>query len=349
MLLAETLKFHRHEAFQFHVAYFLPWKDQMVERLRENGAVVHCFRASNNFRMLVMAMQVAGYAKVHKINVIHCHLPWAGFVGRIVAKFWGIPVIYTEHNSQERYHWLTFAINKLTYNWQEGVIAVSSDVASSIERRIAPRIPVRLVHNGVDTTRFVRDFGTRNRVRESLAIPNDAVVVGNLAVFRSQKRLKEWLDIFAEVASRHPNVFGILVGDGPLREQIDQHRHALGLQQRVFLPGIQTDVKPWYSAMDIFMMTSQFEGLPLGLLEAMSMECAVCTTDAGGIKEVVSNGKNGFIRATDAWRDLTGDLTLLLSDDLTRSALASEGRRTVVENYSLEKMVDELEGVYSHY
>lgn len=349
MLLVETLKFHRRNDFRFHVGYFLPWKDQMVDRLKEQGAEVHCFDASNNLRMLSMAAKVARYAKDHRIDVIHCHLPWAGFVGRIVAKFWGIPVIYTEHNIQERYHSLTFAINRLTFNWQDSAVAVSTDVANSIKRRVGPRIPVRLIHNGVDTGKFVRDSEAGSRARESLGIPPEGLVVGNLAVFRSQKRLEEWLDVFARVSSGHVDLYGILVGDGPLKERVVAHRNALGLQDRVFLPGIQTDVVPWYSAMDIFMMTSEFEGLPLALLEAMSTECAVCTTDAGGIKEVVSNGVNGFIRETSAWNHLSEDLSLLVSDQTTRKSLASAGRRTVVENHSLEQMVRGLEEMYSQY
>jgi L-malate glycosyltransferase len=207
--------------------------------------------------------------------------------------------VYTEHNKQERYHFATKWMNKLTFNWQTTAIAVSSDVAESIRKNIKPQIPVKEILNGVNTEFFQRDEQAGLLLRKQLNIPEDAVVVGTLAVFRFQKRLKEWLDVFHKASQSNPKLFGIVVGDGPLRDELQQYRKHLGLEQRVFMPGLQTEVKAWYSAMDIFMMTSVFEGLPIALLEAMSMKCAIATTDAGGVKEVIENGKSGLMRGAE--------------------------------------------------
>jgi glycosyltransferase involved in cell wall biosynthesis len=271
MLLPETLKLHDREKFEFHYIYFLPWKDQMVEAIQTSGGIVTCFSASNNVRIMLQVSRVIGYVKEKNIQLIHCHLPWAGIVGRLVYKATKVPVLYTEHNKQERYHFLTRWMNRFTFNWQHAAIAVSRDVAESILHNIGPRVKVHEILNGANTNFFQRDGEERRRFRRQLNIPDEAIVIGTLSVFRFQKRLKEWLEVFAAVSARHPNVYGIIVGDGPLKEELLKHRTQLGLDEKVIMPGLQTEVKPWFSVMDIFMMTSVFEGLPIAMLEAMSM------------------------------------------------------------------------------
>ncbi len=346
MLLPETLKLHDQSRFEFHYIYFLPWKNQLVEAIEKQGGVVRCLSAANNLMIILKTIEIIRFVKRNQIQLIHCHLPWAGIVGRLVYKLTKVPVIYTEHNKQERYHRLTRWMNKLTFNWQQLAVAVSGDVAASINKNIAPVIPVRTILNGVNTDAFIREPQTGLQLRKELGIPEDAVVMGTVAVFRFQKRLVEWLEVFAVVAKENPNVYGILIGDGPLREEIVTRRAELGLTEKVIMPGLQTDVKPWYSAMDVFMMTSVFEGLPIALLEAMSMTCAIATTDAGGIKEVIRNEEDGLLVRVEEWRQLSGAVRILIEDKDLRYRLTISARKRVEEHFSLKRMVGELEEVY---
>jgi glycosyltransferase involved in cell wall biosynthesis len=98
--------------------------------------------------------------------------------------------------------------------------------------------------------------------------------------------------------------------------------------------------------MDIFMMTSEFEGLPIALLEAMSMELPMVATDAGGIKEVVRDGVEGFLKPVDQPMDLEEPLSKLVEDEDLRKEMGKRGRVRVKEAFSLERMVRELEEVY---
>ncbi len=158
MLLPETLKLHDQETFEFHYLYFLPWKDQLVESLQSVGAAqVTCLSASNNLKMLLKRSDLIAYVRQHQIDLVHCHLPWAGFVGRSVFKALGIPIVYSEHNKQERYHFATYWLNKLTFNQQSMAIAVSEDVKASIIQHITPKVPVQTILNGVNTAYFQRD------------------------------------------------------------------------------------------------------------------------------------------------------------------------------------------------
>ncbi|MDT0686559.1 glycosyltransferase [Autumnicola psychrophila] len=345
MLLPETLKIHDTNKFEFHYIYFLPWKDQMVSALEDAGGEVTCMDAKNNIYLFLRYNKVIDYCKREKIDLIHCHLPWAGFLGRLVFKKTGIPVLYTEHNMQERYHVITKKINKSTFNHQSMAFGVSEDVTNSIKNNIHPSIPVKTLLNGVNTDFFTRKGDTS--IRKELEIPTEAIVLGNVAVFRFQKRLKEWLQVFAKVQASNPNVYGIIVGAGPLENEIKEVFNNLNLEGKVFFPGLQTEVKPFFEAMDIFMMSSSFEGLPIALLEAMSMECAVIATDAGGIKEVVINGETGLTCKVEAWEKLNELVQVLLDDPAKLKKYKIAARKRVIEAFSLKTMVGELESHYN--
>lgn len=344
-LLPETLKMHNREDFEFHYIYFLPWKNQMVEAIEQAGGKVACLSASNNLKILLQYQYIINYIKKDKIDLIHCHLPWAGFLCRIVHKLNGIPVIYSEHNLQNRYHWMTRWLNKVSYNWQNQAIAVSRDVADSIVKSIKPHIPVTTILNGVNTGNFRRNHTSGMNIRKELNIPESGLVVGTIAVFRTQKRLEEWLQVFAEAWVKNNHLYGIIVGDGPLKKKITTKWNELNLEGKVFFAGLQTDVKPWLSAMDIYLMTSVFEGLPIALLEAMSMQCAIVCTDAGGIKEVIRNEIDGLLVPVSEWQKLPLILEQYKSKDY-REKMGYNAQSRIEEEFSIKKMVFLLEDLY---
>jgi len=346
MLLPETLKIHDTSRFEFHTIYFLPWKNQMVGALENAGGKVTCFSASNNIKLLQQYSGVIEYCKTNEIDLIHCHLPWAGFLGRLIFAKTKIPVVYTEHNMQERYHIITKKINQFTFNSQSLALGVSEDVSNSIKKNINPKIPVRTLLNGANTDTFRRELAAGIAVKKELGIPENALVIGNVAVFRFQKRIIEWLQVFKQIETKNPNVYGIIVGAGPLEGEIKAELIKLKLEKKVFFPGLKTNVKPYFSAMDIFMMSSSFEGLPIALLEAMSMECAIVSTDAGGIKEVIRDKRDGLTCKVEEWKNLADQCQILIDDPEKLSNFKKAARERAVNSFSLKRMVDSLEEIY---
>ena len=345
MLLPETLNIHDKSKFNFHFIYFLPWKDQMVDEIKNNGGEVTCFSASNNIKLIGKISEVINYCNSNDIDLIHCHLPWAGFLGRIVHYRTGIPLVYTEHNMQERYHPITKMLNKRTFNSQNLAIGVSDDVSNSILKNINPNIKVNTMLNGVNTDKYKRGHGDLS-VRSKYGIPQDAFVIGLVSVFRFQKRIKEWLEVFKNFSEGKENIFGLIVGAGPLEKEINDELDALGLRDIVIMPGLQENTKPFYNSMDVFMMSSSFEGLPIALLEAMSMECAIVSTNAGGIKEVVRDNVDGLIVGVNDWCLLSEKLSTLYHQPDTLKKYQIAARKRVVNNFSLKVMVENLEEEY---
>lgn len=347
-LLQETLKKHDKEKYEFHYIYFLPWKNQMVDTITKEGGIVNLFSSKNNIIILLQIFKILKYIKVNNIEIIHCHLPWAGFVGRMVFLLQKKPVLYTEHNIQQRYHWITRLLNKLSYNFQTKTIAVSSDVAKSIQQSVSPKIPVVTIANGVDTDLFVRNPLLRTEKRKDLNIDANTILIGNIAVFRTQKRLIEWITIFDTIHHQFPEVKGCIIGDGICKDEIFSYVRKLNLEEHIFFPGLQTDVLPWLSSMDIFMMSSEFEGLPIALLEAMSTGCAIVSTDAGGIKEVIRNGIDGLLVHVEDWKKLENPLIFLLQHPNEITRYGANARLRAKELFSIEKMVKAIEFEYQN-
>jgi glycosyltransferase involved in cell wall biosynthesis len=226
---------------------------------------------------------------------------------------------------------------------------VSDDVKTSINNSIHPRIPVKTISNGIDTLKFSRNTFAGDSIRLELGISKNHIVIGSVGVFRVQKRLDKWFEVFAAIHKLLPMVRGVLVGDGPLKNQLIKKRNELGLDEVVFMPGLKTNSCDWLSAMDIFMMTSEFEGLPLALLEAMSCSCAVISTNAGGIKEVIRHEQDGILTELHDWPLLIAHLNELVLNEELRSSLAVSARQRVIDQFSIQRMVSELETVYNSY
>lgn len=347
MLLPETLKFHDRERFEFHYVYFLPWKNAMVEAIENNGGKVTCLSAGNNFQILWRINDIARYVRDHGIQLIHAHLPWAGIVARIAGRLTQIPVMYTEHNKQERYHFLTRWCNVATLNFLSKMIAVSRDVEESV-RRFKPglKVPLETILNGVDVGAFAPGHYDPTIIRKKFSISAGTPVVGTVAVFRTQKRLDLWLEIAKRIVTAIPETCFIVVGDGPLKDQLESRKVGLGLEAKVFFAGRQTDVKPYLASFDIFMMTSVFEGLPVAMLEAMASGCAVISTDAGGVKEVIRHGVDGLLCPVSEPFGLVGYACDLIKDEGKRKEFSTNGRQRISDSFNIKKMVLELEKSY---
>jgi glycosyltransferase involved in cell wall biosynthesis len=347
LLLPESLRKHDQSKYSFHYLYFLPWKSQVVPEIQAAGGTVVCFPANNNIEILMRVRKIMAYVKAHHIQMIHCHLPWGGIVGRMVGRITGIPVVYTEHNKWERYHRLTYYINKWSFSSQQQVIAVSEEVARSIKSHYHKAQPgVQVVLNGIDTDKFSTANSIDRDVRKELNIPAHAPVIGIACVFRAQKRLTIWLEIASLLHEKYHNVHFIIVGDGVLRNEVHRKAGVLDTGKYVHFAGPQAEVRPWLKAMDIFMMSSEFEGLPIALLEAMSMGCIPACTDAGGIPEVIRDNENGLLVPVTAPLRLADRLSGLLQHPDKMAALKKAARETVVHHFSMQTMVRQLEEIY---
>jgi L-malate glycosyltransferase len=188
-------------------------------------------------------------------------------------------------------------------------------------------------------------------VRRELGLADDDVVVGNIAVFRTQKALPDWLQMAAAVHKAHPRARFVLVGDGPERERVVELATRLRLMEVLRLPGLRTDVADVLAALDIFCLSSVFEGLPLALLEAMAASLPVVATRVGGVPEATGADAQGDSEAAllvpaKSPEALANAVGALLNDPARRVALGAAGRRRCASHHSMTRMQERLVAVY---
>lgn len=393
-LIPETALVHDQSRFEFHCLYFYHQGQNIIDELERAGIQVHLIPAGN-LELFFQIKKVKHFILEHGFDIIHAHLPWAGILARFVGKELSIPIVYTEHNTWERYNKISYWGNRLSFKHQDVAIAVSNEVALSMRLnsiwdpyRRGGRLKVRVVQNGVNTEVFRREkqdarsetlddrhktqdnsqeyqgsgikyqdggyasFENSERVlgtptlRDHLGIPENAPVIGKVAVFRSQKRLWLWVELALRILKKCPETHFLLVGDGEWRERILNQIKKSGMEKHFHWVGVQKNVVPYLSLMDIYLSTSEFEGLPIAMLEAMSCEVPVVATRAGGIGEVIQHGNQGFLTEIEEWEGLEGYCVELLQNPDLGHTMALAARERVIEKFSMKRMVSELEGIY---
>jgi glycosyltransferase involved in cell wall biosynthesis len=361
-LLVDSLPFLNRSQFEYHVGYLLPWKGFLVPDIQRAGIPVHCFgRASGatelsgtpadvwtRATLLPQALRrILALQRREHFALIQADLPVTGILARLAGKWASVPVVYTEHNLLERYHSVTKWVNGATYGWNDRVLAVSGEVAESIGRHgLRDRTRVVTLPNGVPVEEVRREAASSLDVRRELDIPDKHLVVGTVAVFRSQKRLTDWLQVAARVAAKRSDVTFLLVGGGPLENEIRDRITALGLTHRVRTPGFRPDGRRLMGAMDVFLMTSQFEGLPIALLEAMALGKPVVSTRVGGIPELVASAGAGLLASVGEIDQLADCVMQLLNDSARRVRLGAAGATHVESRYHLKQRVTAIENLY---
>lgn len=210
-----------------------------------------------------------------------------------------------------------------------------------------PRERFVVVRNGVDLHELERAPGAAvEAYRRSLDIPGDAPVVGSVFRFWEEKRPLLWLETAARVHARFPEAHFLVVGEGPLRPAMESFLRRSGLERHVHLPGARPEVATPLSSMDVFLLTSKFEGTPNVVLEAQWLGLPVVATDAGGTREALRPGETGEVAANAVPDELATLVCGFLDSRERRARAGAVGRRHVEERFSVSRMIDETLSVY---
>jgi glycosyltransferase involved in cell wall biosynthesis len=212
----------------------------------------------------------------------------------------------------------------------------------SVRRIGVPRAKVVVIPNGVDFP----DQGAspdRSIAREALGLPVDGVLVGSVARLDPVKRLDVLLKALAALGGAR----AVIVGYGPQERQLTEMAAELGLNERVRFVGYQQDVWPWLAACDVFVLSSDWEGMPNAVLEAMGAGLPVVATAAGGTLDVVVDGVTGLLVPPRDATALASALERLIHDPNLRRTMGAAGRRRAQEFFSAQHMVERTQALYA--
>ena len=314
-----------------------------VPNLRREVSIINDIRAFLYLYKLI---------KKENFTIIHTHSSKAGFLGRIAAMLNKTPiVIHTIHGFAFHDYMNSFKKNifiyleKLSARWTHGLVTVSNlNKKKVVDLGIAPIEKLKNIYSGIDLTLFINE--KNDQFRKELNLDSNHLLLGSVGRLSNQKDPITMIEAFCIVIKRFPNAHLTLVGDGELRDEILIKIDQLQLNGRVHLTGNKND--PWkiYHSLDLFIMSSIYEGLGRSITEALSCGVPVVCTSVEGVPEIVRDDETGIlVPPKDPGALATGIIKSLNDMDNARK-MAEEGRKFVNENFDVKKMVDDIDTLY---
>ena len=225
-----------------------------------------------------------------------------------------------------------------------GVTAVSESLKADSIAAVGVRKPIRVIPNFLDCSEYRRRVD--ERLRNELCPPGTQAVIAHMSNFRPVKRLDTVLDVFHRLRQRGVAARLLLIGDGPVRPQIEQMASAYSLAHDVIFAGEQQDPVRWLSVADLFLLPSAQESFGLAALEAMACEVPVIASNAGGLPEIVEHGVTGFVCPIDAAGQMAQHAYDLIEDQSRRAAMGRAASEMVRARYCAERIVPLYENAY---
>jgi glycosyltransferase involved in cell wall biosynthesis len=226
-------------------------------------------------------------------------------------------------------------------------IAVSEPIRLELLRHGATPHRVRTILNGIDHVRFKRDPARTPLVRASLGLDPGCSVIGAVGRLEREKRFDLLIDALAALRAARPLVTLVIVGDGSLKDALQAQIDRLQLGPACRLLGQRHDVADLHHAFDLFVQSSDYEGTPNAVLEAMALGTPVVATDVGGTSQLIGHGVDGLIVPPGDTDGLTRAIDLALSDEAGRASRARAARQRVETDLSFETRMTAVEAIYT--
>lgn len=318
----------------------------MMDRLKQMGVETRLIHTEKPFDIRVWR-KVRRLLAEERIDVVHAHGTRAASNVSWAARSLGIPVIYTIHgwSFHRDQHPMVRRLRVWGEEWLTKRAKVNISVSASNQetgKQMIPGFRSVVVNNGIDGATFDPDVSHKD-VRAELGIVKDEVLVLFIARFTSHKQPLTLIRAFNKVPR---GVRLLMVGDGDEKEAGLELVRRLGMEERVSFQAFRQDVPDVLAAADIFVLPSLWEGLPIGLLEAMAMRKAVIGTRVDGTREVLRDGVNGLMVEPGDVDALAAAISRLAEDKALRGSLGSGAMETVRDRFDAAAMTRKIESIY---
>lgn len=337
------------EKFESHVLSFTD--GPMVDRLKEMGIPVYIIPTTKPFDFSKWG-EVKKLMQKIEIDLVHAHGTRANSNVNWAAHSLRIPVIYTVHGWS--FHQDQNPIVRTIRVMGENYLIRNSDLNISVSssnqqsgKKYLKHFDSVVVNNGIDLNRF-NPQSSHKDIREELQIGKDKTLVLFIARFTSHKQPLSLIKAFKEAVKQLPSLHLLMVGEGDQREEALKIVAEEKLEEKTTLLPFRQDVPDVLAAADIFVLPSLWEGLPIGLLEAMAMGKAVIATNVDGTCEIIRDGDNGrLIETSELIPALTKALVELGGDGALRESFQKRAVQTVTSQYNAANMTRQIESYYT--
>lgn len=327
-------------------------KSEFGKAAEENKFDVEYLRMRNKIDLSVV-LRLGKLIRERDIKLIHAHGYKSNLIGLLASKLLHVPTITTNHlfplmpledRKLQFYSRIdvSFTMKRL---WK--IVAVSEEIRDKLIAKGVEDLKIAIIDNGIDIEKYAAPNEVdKSALRESLQIRKDSFVVGTFGRLTYQKGQIYLLEAAKTVLADNIPVVFLIAGDGPLRVQLERQADDLNIAQNVKFLGFRKDTADLLGIMDLFVMSSLDEGLPMAMIEAMASCTPVVVTSVGGIPKVVKDSENGILVAARDSTMLARKMASLLRNKQLRDELANNAFQTVKEFHSKETMCSKYLEIY---
>ena len=314
-------------------------------------------------RNLNIVRDLKAFWKIYKIiknerpDIVHTHTAKAGALGRLAAFLAGVPIkVHTFHGHVFDGYFNSIStrvfivIEKVLGMLTTKVITVSNSVANDVSMRynIVPKEKVAVILLGFDLDRFFTADSRKGHLKQESNLSSDYLLVGMVGRLVPIKNHRMFIDAIKVLITNGMKVKALIVGDGQLRRELENYAEQIEIKNNVLFLGWRKDLENIYPDLDVVCLTSLNEGTPVSLIEAMASGKPVVATDVGGVRDVVNEGKSGFLVPSGDVNRFADSLSELLKNDSMRSTMGVYARKSVMVKFTKERLVKDTEDLYEN-
>lgn len=320
----------------------------LITDLNKLGIKTHVILTEKPFNISVWK-KVKQLMVEERIDLLHAHGTRAQSNTFWGAKKLGIPIIYTVHgwSFHPNQHALVKKMRILSERFLVGkadaTICVSANNLAEGKSNFNMDRAV-VIKNGINFSKFNADFPFKN-LRTSFGINEESLIVGYIARITAQKDPFTFIEAVAKVPD-DLNIKYLMIGDGDLKAQSVELAHQLKVNHKLIFGGFRQDIPELLNIFDVYCLPSLWEGLPIGLLEAMAMRKATISSAVNGTKEVIDDQLNGLLIEPKDAEGLANAIIKLATEKEFREELAKQAEIAVKKDYSISKMTLQIEDLY---
>jgi glycosyltransferase involved in cell wall biosynthesis len=323
-----------------------PWFNANASSLKCSSTVIE-IRRFKKLHTYLNFLKLVRMLRRDRPDIVHTFFPVGNIVGVMAARLAGIKHILSSRRDYGEWmngHYLT--ATKIANRFVGKIIANSTIVKDlTLRRENIKNGKVEVIYNGINAAAF--ENITRDALLKSkLDIPDNHQVVGIVANFRPMKHHYTFIKAAKEVVKHRDDVTFLLVGSGPLKEEIERLAGSLNMLDRLRFVGRQKEILPYLSIMDIGVNCSEAEGLSNAVMEYMAAGIACVVSDAGGNPDLITNDVNGYTFSLDDHQTLATLILRLLAHPATRDRFIKNAREKIRKEMSLEVMFSTYQTFY---
>lgn len=292
--------------------------------------------------------QLRRLIRERRIDIVHAHEHKTDLLALLLARVEGVIPLATAHgwSGLSRKERLYYFFDRRLLARFPLVVTVSDAIRRTLIDHGANPSGVRRLLNGIDHRHFRRTPAARQRLRAALGIPEGTVVVGAVGRLEPVKRFDLLLEAFARI-QLHRAATLVLVGEGSCRSALERQARNLGLTDRVRFLGHREDVLDVHHVLDVYAQSSDSEGIPNAVLEAMALETAVVATDVGGTREIIDDGVHGLLVPPDDAAALSHAIQRTIDDSCGAGSRIRAARLRIERELSFDSRNEALEQIYA--